>query len=145
MKAEPAWYKRSTFMFNYKLVHFHLSVPTACDCHHSETLTSLLFIKFVSACFRYDLGCFQSVHGFVFRWFKGSDINYGREGAKKLGEIYPRNFVIPPMERTQNFAIPPILAHQNFAIPPYKVHVYSIQHSCILYDCSTFTIPKIDL
>ncbi len=58
----------------------------------------------------------------------------GGGGSKKLGEIYPRNFAIPPIERTPNFAIPPILPHQNFAIPP----IQGIQ--CILYDCSTFTL-----
>ncbi len=38
---------------------------------------------------------------------KGSDINYGRGGAKKLGESYPHNFVIPPIERTPHFVMPP--------------------------------------
>ena len=32
----------------------------------------------------------------------------GGETAK-LGKIYGRNFVIPPIERAWNFAIPPIL------------------------------------
>ena len=30
-------------------------------------------------------------------------------GTAKLGKIYRRNFVIPPIERDWNFAIPPIL------------------------------------
>ncbi len=62
------------------------------------------------------------------RWFahlREVTLTTGGGGAKKLGEIYPRNFAIPPIERTRNFAIPPILQHQNFATPPYKVcHAY---------------------
>ena len=49
--------------------------------------------------------------------FKGSDINYGRGGGAKLGEIYRQNFVI---ESTWNFVIPPISTDRNFVIPPIQ-------------------------
>ncbi len=51
----------------------------------------------------------------------------GRGGAKKLGEIYPQNFVILHIEWTHNFAIPPILPDRKFVIPPTQ------GMPCILY------------